>query len=363
VAELRDLIQSGIRWVVRTRDSTRTSTRLTDKNPVWDAAVEMTLTERNAQTERDLVHSALFYRSEHEYLEAVVPTIDEWLCAARPVLVSLPGDKLSVLRRALGIIGEELDGDATPNLTVTDITEVGRNPGRILGLIGCFVRQHRNRQVLLIGEPVWPGRTAAEYPACVQHEALVNLALAGHAVTGLCLYDAARLSDTALADARLTHPLIRRAGTQHHNPEYAVDVALRRSNEPLSTSPAAANFTVHELTDLSGARRCAYRYARLLGMCPERIDDLQLIATELATNSLRHTGESCRLAFWHHNGYLICEASDVGPLDDPLAGRRSTQSGLFVVNAVADLVRTHISSRGTKIHAYVRLDRIANEAC
>jgi hypothetical protein len=325
--------------------------------------VDRALTEQIEQTERELEHAALFYRSDHEYLEAVVPAVDEWLSAARPVLVSLPGDKLSALRAALGNAGEDLGGAPTPNLSMTDITVVGRNPGRILGMIGCFMRQHRSQQVLMIGEAVWPGRTAAEYPACVQHEALFNVALAGHHVKSLCLYDGVLLSDKALADARLTHPLIQRDGKQQHNPHYAVNVALDRSNEPLPTNAAAVNFTVDELADLSGARRCASRYARLLGMCPEGIDDLQLIATELATNSLRHTGKSCKLAFWHDSGYLVCEARDVGPLEDPLAGRRSTQSGLFVVNAVAELVRTHISTQGTKIHAYVRLNRVADEAC
>jgi anti-sigma regulatory factor (Ser/Thr protein kinase) len=355
------MVQAGAGWV-DPKLKPKSSTRLTDLDLVWDAAVDRALTERIEQTERDLEHAALFYRSDREYLEAVVPAVDEWLCAARPALVSLPGDKLLALRRALGITGEDLDGGAAATLSMTDITVVGRNPGRILGMAGCFMRQHRSQQVLLIGEAVWPGRTAAEYPACVQHEALVNVALAGHHVTALCLYDAVLLSDSALADARLTHPLIRRDGTQQPNPQYAVDVALDRSNEPLPTSAAAVNFTVDELADLSGARRCASRYARLLGMCPEGIDDLQLIATELATNSLRHTGKSCKLAFWHHSGYLVCEARDVGPLEDPLAGRRSTQSGLFVVNAVADLVRTHISPLGTKIHAYVRLNRVVDEA-
>ncbi len=323
-----------------------------------DAAVDMTLIERTTQTKRDPAHAALFYRSEEEYLAAVLPVVTEWLSTGRPVLISLPAPKIALLRRALGLAAE----DASPDLSMTDVTEVGRNPGRILGLMGCFIRQHRNRQVLMIGEAVWPGRTGAEYPACVQHEALMNLALAGHGVTGLCLYDAVRLSDKVLQDSRLTHPLITLDGIHHDNPDYAVDVALDRSNEPLPTNPAAVTFTVNDLTDLSGARRCAARYARLLGMCPERIDDLQLIATELATNSLRHTGDSCQLAFWHHNGYLVCEARDVGPLDDPLAGRRSTQSGLFVVNAVSDLVRTHISPVGTTIHAYVRLDRRADES-
>ncbi len=305
--------------------------------------------------EQKLRHSVYFYRTEREYLDCVVPLVTEWSNADRPVLVTVPQPRITALTSALGALGQE----GAANLVMTDVTEVGRNPGRLLGMAGCFLRQHPNRQVLMVGEPVWPGRTGAEYPACVQHEALFNIALAGHEVTGMCLYDAARLPAIALADARLTHPLIWQGGSHDHNAEYAVDVALDSSNEALPTSPAAVTYTVHELPDLSSARRCASRYARLLGMCPDRIDDLQLIATELATNSLRHTQGSCRLAFWHHDEHLICEASDIGQLDDPLAGRRSSQSGLFLVNAVADLVRTHISPAGTKIQAYLRLDRVA----
>ncbi len=306
-------------------------------------------------TEQKLRHSVVFYRTEREYLDCVVPLAAEWLTADRPVLITLPEPRIAMLRPALGALAD----DESANLVMTDVTVVGRNPGRLLGMAGCFVRQHPNRQVLMIGEPVWPGRTEAEYPACVQHEALFNIALAGHEVTGVCLYDAARLPADVLADARLTHPLIWRGGSPDHNAEYAVGLALDSSNESLPTSAAAVTYTVHELPDLSSARRYASRYARLLGMCPDRIDDLQLIATELATNSLRHTNGACRLAFWAHDGHLICEASDIGQLDDPLAGRRSSQSGLFLVNAVADLVRTHISPAGTKIRAYLRLDRVA----
>lgn len=308
-------------------------------------------------THSELVHSVLFYGSEREYLDCLVPLIAQCSSASRPVLVLLPEPKIKTLRDALGAAAD----DSAANLVMSDVTEVGRNPGRLLGVAGCFMRQHQNRRILMIGEPVWPGRTGTEYPACVQHEALFNVALAGHDVTGLCLYDAARLADNVLADARLTHPSIWRHGAPQHNPEYAVDKASDYGNEPLPTSPAAVTYTVQELTDLSKARQSASRYARLLGMCPDKIDDLQLIATELATNSLRHTGEACRLAFWHDDGHLVCEARDIGQLDDPLAGRRSSQSGLFLVNAVADLVRTHISPAGTTIHAYVRLDRLTDD--
>lgn len=321
---------------------------------VGNAAVDMTMTRH---TEQRLVHSALFYRSEREYVDSLVPLISEWLSMDQPVLVSVPANNIALLRDGLDAAAQ----DVTKNLIMTDITQAGRNPGRLLGMAGSFVRQHPNRPVRIIGEPVWPGRTEAEYPACVQHEALFNLAFAGHDVTGLCPYNASQLADSMLADARLTHPVVWRDGSHRHNPEYAIDVALRHSNEPLTTSPVAVTYTVCELADLSGARRCGSRYARLLGMSAGRVADLQLIATELATNSLRHTGGVCRLAFWHQDGYLVCEARDIGQLADPLAGRRPGASGLFVVNAVADLVRTYTSEVGTTIHAYVRLDRFADE--
>ncbi len=312
------------------------------------------------ETEQSLVHSALFYRTERDYADSVVPLVNEWLGKSEPVMISVPSHRIGLLRAALGPTAK------AESLIMTDIAEVGRNPGRLLGMLGSFVQRHRDQPVRMIGEPVWPGRSAAEYPACVQHEALFNVALAAHDATGLCLYDASQLDTRALADARLTHPLIWQDGAHQHNPEYAVETALDRCNEPLATSPAAATYTVSEFTELSGARRFGSRYGRFLGMSADRIADLQLIATELATNSLCHTGGVCRLAFWHDDGHLVCEARDIGHWTDPLAGCRppaARPSGLYVVNAVADLVRIHTSAAGTTIHAYLRLDRVAIEAC
>jgi anti-sigma regulatory factor (Ser/Thr protein kinase) len=138
-------------------------------------------------------------------------------------------------------------------------------------------------------------------------------------------------------------------------------------NQPLATNPVAVTYTVCEPADLAGARRCGTRYARLLGMSADRIADAQLITTELATNSLAHGGGVCWLAFWHDSGHLVCEARDIGHLADPLVGRRppaegSGPYGLFVVNAIADLVRTHTSPSGTTIHAYLRLGHLRGGA-
>jgi hypothetical protein len=310
----------------------------------------------------DVVHTALFYRSEGDYLDSLVPLIFGWLSKAEPVLVAVPDNKIALLHDAFGASA----GNVTVNLTMTDITETGRNPGRILGLVADFMQRHPNQSVHVIGEPVWPGRSEVEYPACIQHEALVNIALVGHDVTGLCLYDASRLDESVLADARLTHPLIWRDGWPQSNRDFAVDRALDHCNQPLPSDPGGVTYTVCEPADLAGARKSCARYGRLLGLSEEGIADLQLITTELATSGLHHSGGACRLAWWHCDGHVVCEARYVGHLGDPLAGCRPPTAGsgpheLFVVNAVADLVRTHISPDGTTIHAYLRLHRFSGE--
>jgi anti-sigma regulatory factor (Ser/Thr protein kinase) len=299
-------------------------------------------------------HSVLFYHSDQEYVDEVVPFVLDGLAMDEPVRVAVPEGKLALLRDALG--------DTAGEVTLSDITDVGRNPGRVTGVEGAFVAKHAGRRVRLVGELMDAARTTDEYPACVQHEALVNAALAGTGAMGLCPYDARRLDEEVLADARLTHPMVWKGGSTEQCAEYAPDDALVRHNQPLRNSKAAATHTVTELAELGAARSFAARYAYWLGVPSDRVADLRLIVTELATNSLEHTGGACRLALWPRDGHLICQASDSGRLDDPLAGRRPPDAdaadgrGLFLVNAVADLVRTHATPTGTTIQAYLRLE-------
>jgi anti-sigma regulatory factor (Ser/Thr protein kinase) len=305
-------------------------------------------------------HSALLYHSEREYLDWLVRFIAEGLERAQPVLVAVPGDRLTSLRRALG--------EAAADVTMADIMGFGRNPGRILAAQLAFVERHPGQHVRIIAEPVWVGRSASEYPACMEHEALANIALAGSDVTGLCPYDASCLDESVLADVLLTHPQIWRGGSRKHSPEYALDAALEQCNQPLTTNPAAVTYTVNEPADLAGARKCVDRYGRLLGMSADRVADLMLVATELATNSLDHAGGACRLSFWYQSGHVVCEARDTGQWPDPLAGRRPPAAagagpyGLFVVNAIADLLRTYTTPDGTTIHAHLRLDHSGEDA-
>lgn len=305
------------------------------------------------------MHPALFYNSEQEYLDCLVPFITEGLEAGQPVLAAVPGPNLAALRDALG--------DAAGEVTMADMTEAGRNPGRILGgVLGCFAAQHAPKPVRIIGEPIWSSRSKDEYPACVQHEALINNAFAGWDITVLCPYDAAHLDLSVIADARITHPMLWQAGQgEQDSAAFAPDAVWAYYNEPLPSNSTAATYTVHELADLSGVRAFAAAYGRRFDLPSDTVTNLQMIGNELATMGVQHDGEACRVALWQDDGHLICEARDRGHLDDPLAGRRPYQSdtargrALFVVHAVADLVRSHTTPDETTIRAYLRLPEAA----
>ncbi|WP_308291364.1 anti-sigma factor RsbA family regulatory protein [Amycolatopsis magusensis] len=209
-----------------------------------------------------------------------------------------------------------------------------------------------------MGEPIWPGRSATEYPACAQHEALINAAFTGRDVTIVCPYDVAGLEASVLADARQTHPLLWEGEQRYPSADYAPDDVVARYNEPFQHTGDAEVHLVATAADLSPARRRIADRARTLGLPAARIPDLELIATELAANSLQHAGAPCELRLWRENGEVVCEARDTGQLTDPLAGRRPAEGfsgrGLLLINDLADLVRTHTSAQGTTIRAYLR---------
>ncbi|OBB84406.1 sensor histidine kinase [Mycobacterium sp. 852002-30065_SCH5024008] len=303
-----------------------------------------------------LLHSALIYQSQQEYLDFVTRFVSDGLAMDEAVMVAVPSEQLALLHDALGTF------ESSADLQMVDITEVARNPSRLMAMEGAFVDDHPDQRVRIVSQVAWPGRTAEELVACVEHEALVNGAMDGYQVTGLCLYDGRRLDDDVLADARATHPLLWSGDALQRSADYAPDAALQRCNRPLPGNPGAVTYLVKKSSDLSPARSFATNYAGWIGLSQDGIEDLQLVATELASNSLMYTDGACQLAFWRDDGYLVCEARDTGCFDDPLVGRMDpgpcgpASRGLYLVNAISDLVRTHTTTSGTTIQAYLRLD-------
>jgi anti-sigma regulatory factor (Ser/Thr protein kinase) len=301
---------------------------------------------------RKFSHPALFYRDAREYLDATVPFVRDGLAAGEPVAVAAPPAKLGLLRTALG--------GAADAVHFVDMTRAGRNPGRIIPAVlrtFCDARPPGG-PARIIGEPIWPGRTELEYPACVQHEAMINAAFADRAVTILCPYDSARLAPDVLADAHATHPVVIEAGRERLSDRYAPDHVVALSNAPLPEPRYAAAFTFDN-ERLRDARQFAVRLAGGFGMTGARLDDLALAVSELTTNSVVHGGGSGTIRLWTEDDHVVCEVRDGGRLTDPMAGRRPPPTGrpggrgLLMVHHISDLVRVHAAPEGTAIRCYL----------
>ncbi|WP_442812062.1 anti-sigma factor RsbA family regulatory protein [Streptomyces sp. NBC_01803] len=298
------------------------------------------------------VHPALFYRSRREYLAGTVPFVLAGLAAGEPVAVAVPGENLSLLRAELG--------DDARRVELLDMTEAGRNPGRIIPrVLRAFADAHPgDGRVRIIGEPIWASRTGTEYPACAQHEALINHAFTGRSVTILCPYDVAALDPLVVADARATHPVVIEDGVELTSDAYAPERIVARYNEPL-TPPAEAAAFAFDAERLSDVRHFATDRAAEHGLAGERLADLTLAVAELTTNSVVHGGGTGTLRIWTEDRQVVCEVSDAGELKDPLAGRRPPARdqiggrGLLLVHCVADLARVHTGPAGTTVRFYL----------
>ncbi|MFC0032166.1 anti-sigma factor RsbA family regulatory protein [Micromonospora chaiyaphumensis] len=297
-------------------------------------------------------HELAFYTDAASLLAVTVPFVREGLAAGDPVLVAAPGPRLALIRAALGAAGDGVGW--------ADMTDEGRNPGRIIPcLLQAFADRHPDRPVRIIGEPVWAGRTADEYRACAQHEAAINWAFAGRAGRILCPYDAGRLDPGVLAEARCTHPLLVGPGGSRRIAGYAPAAVTERHNKPLSSPAEPVALLGYDLATLPQVRRFVADHARAAGLAADRVADLQIAVTELATNSVAHAGGSGTLQAWRTDRHLVCEIHDDGWLADPLAGRLVPAQdgiggrGLVIVHALCDLVLLHTTAAGTTIRLHM----------
>jgi len=302
------------------------------------------------------VHPALLYRGAGDYLAGTVPFIQAGLAAGEPVMVAVPGQNLAQIRSALGA--------DSGRVQLHDMSVAGRNPGRILpAVLLAFAAAHPQQRVRIVGEPIWAGRTEVEYPACAQHEALINAAFADRAATILCPYDLTSLDQNAVDDAYRTHPVLLTATERWDSPHYDDPFAVAATfNLPLPPAPSDAATIAIELKTLGEVRHLVSALATGYGMTADRIVDLVIAVNEVASNTVEHTLNTGTLAVWRENGTMVCQLNDSGHIADPLAGRLPVPPdipeggrGLVMVNYLCDLVRIHTGPDGTTIRLHMHL--------
>lgn len=294
-----------------------------------------------------LSHAAFCYRSQPEYAAAIVAFIRAGLAAGEPTLVGVPGAQARA-------IGDLLD-DGPGELVFTDMAELGRNPARIIPEVRAFIDKHPAQRVRFVGEPIWPGRSAAEICEANRHEALLNLAFAQAPVTILCPYDASGLPGSVLADARRTHQEPAASGATWQTWR---DNLPPECDRPFHAPPAGTEAVAYD-TDLAPVRRLAADHGQRAGLDAERTVDLVLAANELAANTISHTSGRGVLQVWHTPEEIVCQVHDQGEITDPLAGRvrhgpDDRGHGLWLVNQVCDLVELRTGPAGTTVRMHMR---------
>lgn len=242
-----------------------------------------------------------------------------------------------------------------------DMTELGRNPARIISAGQAFGEQHAGEHVFCVWEPAWPSRSLAELREVARHEALCNVAFGGLPMTIFCLYDMTRLSEAVIADAELTHPMLISAGQQRANRSYLGPGRFPPGcDEPLPPTPTTHATSVFLDGQLGPVREFSASQGQAAGLDRARVDDLVLAVSEIAANALGHAGGGGVVRSWCTSDEILCQVEDHGYIADPLAGRYRRPAdaqgghGLWLVNRVCDLVERRSSPAGTVTRLHMR---------
>jgi anti-sigma regulatory factor (Ser/Thr protein kinase) len=302
-------------------------------------------------------HEAFFYTGDDEYLAGTLPMVREGLAAGEAVMVAVPPRRLDLLRAALGGDGERV--------AFCDMTALGHNPANIIAAWAAFADRAAGEGLRMrgIGEPVWPGRSAAEVSECQLHEALLNLAVSPDTPLWLrCPYDAGELEQDVLQAAHRSHPVL--TGPDSHDGSRSYGGAHHAAtlfSEPLPEPPAVAEQVAFGRHDLRRLRSVVRSHAVGAGLDADRSQDLVLAVHELAANSVEHGGGAGTVRLWRSRAGLVCEVRDAGIVSDPLVGRLAASDGaeggrgVWMANQLCDLVQLRSSPEGTTVRLLARV--------
>ena len=262
-------------------------------------------------------HDVLVHDSPDELLAAAVPFLRAGRAAGEAAVIATAGSSAQALRDALG------DDAGTVVLDRHDVYG-GRTPATITAFRRLTEQRTRAgyRGVRVVAEPDF-GPTPRHWLEWQRYEAVINEALRGLPLWGMCLYDAGRLPDEVVRSGLRTHPYVVTARGRRANPHYEDPADFLRSL-PVPAEPVEGGeplLRVDEVTDFVGLRHAVGQRLAALGGERDRTEDLHLAIDEIAANAVRHGGPPVQLSLWGSADRVVCTISDHGPgMADPFAG-------------------------------------------
>ena len=167
------------------------------------------------------------------------------------------------------------------------------------------------------------GPTERDWLEWQRYEAVINDALAGWPLWGLCVFDTQRLPESLLAAALQTHPHVVTPHGREPNPRFTDPAEYLRAlpvpDEPLEGT--APRLHAAHVADFASLRRALA--AELTGVPADEdlLQDFLLAVDEMTSNALRHGGRPVDLRLWVGEDRVVCTIGDRGAgWDDPFAG-------------------------------------------
>jgi anti-sigma regulatory factor (Ser/Thr protein kinase) len=280
-------------------------------------------------------HDAFVHASDADLVQRAAAFLTEGPAAGETIVAVLPPERIAVVRDALGPAHHEV--------RFIDMTVAGGNPARLIPFWRNLLEKHPG-PVRGLGEPAYPGRSAAAYEEVLLHEALSDIAFADDRSFRLCCaYDA-----SVGIDPTATH-----AGGDAF--------AEKVFRTALDAVPDRAERWEFGPDELGQVRQWLSGQAASHGVSRDRLEDLSLALHEVCTNSIRFGGGRGTLAVWIASGALICDVTDRGRIDDLLVGRVLPPldglggRGVWLANQLCDLVQLRSGDDFTQVRLHTRL--------
>jgi anti-sigma regulatory factor (Ser/Thr protein kinase) len=304
---------------------------------------------------RGMHHDALLYSDDEQFVAGVGSFVREGLHNGELTVVVEPPRQAELLRDGLGA---EADG-----VRFLNMHELGVNPARIIAVWQELLDESTERRMRLrgVGEPAYVGRRDDELAECRIHEYLLNVAFGvGPSWNLLCPYDQHQLPQSVIDGATHTHPCV----VVGHRHSARADAVFTELVEVFGADLPALDVRAQRLAfgagEIGAVRSTVGDFARGAGMDETQVDDLTVVASELATNSVRHGSGGGTVSMWTDEAGALLEFTDNGVLDELLVGRfrpppvQFGGRGIYLVNQLCDLVQIRSGKDGTRVRIFMR---------
>ena len=307
---------------------------------------------------RHLAHRALLYASREEFVEAMAPFVRTGVGRGDLVLVVTDRENAEALREELGA--------GAAGVRFRRSQEWYTNPATTLERYRTALAERRRGQgATVVGEPTWRA-SGAGLREWARYESVINVALRDVALDLVCPYDANALPDRVLAHAHETHPELVDAAEARPSPRYVAPAEFPGLLDGAAPVRIVGEASLNGLDGLRDFRRLAAGAALDAGVPPERVSDVVLAASEVASNAVRHGRPPASARVGLSEGAFVCEVSDGGDgIPDPLAGWLHLASGrrggwgLALARRLADALEIQRDGERSHVRLHFALSRDA----